>query len=117
MKPGSNRERESRDIPSVWWDLRFDQYKIKHTPKTKKAPQGSRRFFRREGISLPAANLSSLAPQWVKRLRADIFDRSVQYRPLVRRCCNHDQALHFAPAEILFHVGGQYNCPHSPARC
>src|SRR5260221_13513781 len=62
MKPGSSREPESRDIPSFWWDLRFDQYKIKHTPKTKKAPQGSRRFFRREGNSLPAANLSSLAP-------------------------------------------------------
>src|ERR1700730_11031787 len=33
----ASRERKSCNIPGVWRDLRFDQYKIKHTPKNKKS--------------------------------------------------------------------------------
>src|ERR1700730_4092784 len=37
VKPAAGREREPCNIPGVWRDLRFDQYKIKHTPKNKKS--------------------------------------------------------------------------------
>ena len=37
MQPAAGRERESCNIAGVWRDLRFDQNKIKHTPKNKKS--------------------------------------------------------------------------------
>ena len=37
VKSAAGRERESCNIPGVWRDLRFDQYKVKHTPKNKKS--------------------------------------------------------------------------------
>src|SRR5208282_5766155 len=53
VEPASCREAEPRDVARIRRNFGFNQHNVKHTSqKTKKAPQGPRRFFRREGISI-----------------------------------------------------------------
>src|SRR6516225_6408949 len=49
MQPAASRKAKTRNISSIRWNFRFDQSDVKHVCE-KKAPQGSRRFFHREGI-------------------------------------------------------------------
>jgi len=51
MQPAAGRQAKAGDISGIRRDFWFDQHDVQHTtPKTKKAPQRPRRFFRREGI-------------------------------------------------------------------
>jgi hypothetical protein len=50
MEPALCRQAKPGNISCIGWNLWFNQHDVEHTtPKTKKAPQSPRRFFRREG--------------------------------------------------------------------
>ena len=71
VQPALGRQAESGDISSIRRNLRFNQHNVEHaSPKTKKAPQRSRRFFRREGKSISG----SVARTQLRRFnRFDIY--------------------------------------------
>jgi hypothetical protein len=51
MQPALCRQAKSGDVSGVRRNLWFNEHHVEHTtPKTKKAPQCPRRFFRREGM-------------------------------------------------------------------
>ena len=51
MQPALCRQAKSGDVSGIRRNFWFNQHHVEHTtPKTKKAPQCPRRFFRREGM-------------------------------------------------------------------
>ena len=75
MQPAPGRQAKSGDISGIRRNFRFDQHNVEHaSPKTKKAPQRSRRFFRREGKSISG----SVARTQLRRFnRFDIYPATV----------------------------------------
>src|ERR1700731_1035089 len=50
MESALCRQAKPGNVSRIRWNLWFNQHDVEHTtPKTKKAPQSPRRFFRREG--------------------------------------------------------------------